>query len=295
MQESLYEIDKSYWKTGDKQWMAKRIAFWPKVEFMLSRYLRTKKTLNVVKQYYLKGKMPNWTALRSPGNPDSHLDLFNFLWLHPSRDEDYLTELRNLYIHSDLVMYEDVVNGFMHFFESQAIGTTGVFASMDDVNYPFLDGNGELMFRILVGNDVDAEYELAAYSLLPKKKTYKLPKFGLSEIALMGEWLAIETMLPFNEDYLYQFDLPLDIWCKKAERVDRCNMDFMHPNQLPYLEQAFYRICYFDTEKEGDTCRSRFAHKVRKIFDEREFIPEFKQMWRDVSGGRIVVDNAWES
>ena len=52
----LEQIDKSYWKLKDKQWVAERQANWPKFEAMLQDY-KTRKGLSIIKAYYLRGKM----------------------------------------------------------------------------------------------------------------------------------------------------------------------------------------------------------------------------------------------
>ncbi len=295
MHKSMLEIDTSYWEIKDKQWKTEREAAWPKIEFMLSSYIWTKNNLNAIRSYYLRGKMPSWRALRNPSDPSStHLDLFIFLWLHPSWDETLLKELRDHYIRSVFTTRQDIQKGIHHFFDSQCVIPICQYESMDDISYPYLEGRGELMFRVLVGNADDIEQDRTTYPFFTDTKPYTSPWFCLNEIVSMSQWLLIENMLPFNKEYLFRYDLPLEYWSRHAGRVDQCNTDFMDLGQQPHLERAFYRIYRFDTEKEGDTCRTRLVHKLRSMFDEREFVPEFKQMWLDVKAGKIEVENPWE-
>jgi len=63
---------------------------------------------------------------------------------------------------------------------------------------------------------------------------------------------------------------------------------------LKEYQKALYCFYHFDTEKEGDTSQTHFVNKIRKILDEREFIPEFKKMWLDVKADKIEVKNPWK-
>ena len=56
---SLESIDTSFWLTKDKAWVEARKADWPRIEKMFC-HRKTKRALTVIKQYYLKGKMPKW-------------------------------------------------------------------------------------------------------------------------------------------------------------------------------------------------------------------------------------------
>jgi len=292
---SLKKIDTSYWKTDDPEWVAKREAYWPAIEHMLNHYKsKKKKALNPIRDYYLRGKMPNWKGLKDWDDSFRHLDIFCFLWLHPSWDENLLTELRDAYISSDLIIYEDVSHGFGTFLDSQIIGPTSHVWTMDKLNYPYLEGHGELLFRVLMGDRSITEYEIQGYPTYGEKKIFKIPQTSLIHIASMGAWLRMERLLPFNNEFLLQYDEPLEWWYESVKDVDYFNLNEFNKKQKPHFPRSLYRIHHFDTEKEGDTCRTRFAHKIRKILDERDFTPELKQMWLDVKAGKIEVTDPWE-
>ena len=292
------EIDTSYWKTKDPDWMAARKAEWPRIQLML-KASKPSKALSAIKQYYLKGTMPDWDKFRDWDNPDRHLDLFLFIWLHPSWDEAVLTPLRDAYIASDLIVVGDINQGIGNF-----LGWSTVMACQDPTGREnewgyilHTDGHNELLFKVLMGDLSKTRYELEFIDrgLGREKVIYDLPQSSLHSIHTMGTWLCIKTMLPFNNDMLFQYDLPLDWWyqsCTKDERFfDR---DVYGKGQKPLIEKALWRIHHFDTGKEGDTCRTRFVTKMRKILDERPFIKDIKTMWEKVKAGEVQVEDPWE-
>ena len=110
-----------------------------------------------------------------------------------------------------------------------------------------------------------------------------------------GNWLCIKKMRPINEDMLYQYDRPLEWWYEcRARNEDYFSGDLRAEALRNSFGKALYRICHFDTNLEGDTCRTRFVHRMRKILDERPFIKEFKDMWGKVKSGDVRFDNAFD-
>lgn len=110
-QMSLESIDTSYWKTKDKEWVEQRQAQWPAIERVVSLN-RRKADVNVIKQYFLRGKMPNWEKYKDWDDLYRHLDLDLFLWLHPSDDHEVLKNLYRIYMESDLIDERDVTRGY---------------------------------------------------------------------------------------------------------------------------------------------------------------------------------------
>lgn len=102
-------------------------------------------------------------------------------------------------------------------------------------------------------------------------------------------------MTAVNEDFLFQYDRPLEWWymCRPVVE-DAFDKETFPDNQRKLVKIALYRIYHFDTQKEGDSCRTRFVHKMRKILDERPFIKEFEAMWAQVKSGKIQVEGACE-
>ena len=75
---SLEKIDTSYWKTKDQEWVAQRQAQWPAIERVVSSG-RRKAEVNVIKDYFLRGKMPNWKKYKEWNGDCRHVDLKMFL------------------------------------------------------------------------------------------------------------------------------------------------------------------------------------------------------------------------
>lgn len=293
MTDPLEHIDVSYWKTKDKQWMAERQEKWPEIEFMLSSY-KNRRGLNIIKAFYLRGKMPNWDALKDWGEYLRHLDLFVFLWLHPSWEAAVLKELRDLYISSELIVKDDLERGFGEFLGSQITIAAMPAASMDEISFPYIEGHGELLFSVMLGDPIQTEYKLKALSLLGKTQVYSLGPLNLAEINVMSAWLCLKKLLPIHKDFLYQYRQPLEWWYESSKEINFFDLDRENRKQIPRFQKDLYRIHHFDVNKEGDTCRSRFVMHIRKILDERPFFSEFEEMWRQVKSGEIHIENAFE-
>ncbi|MBK8973483.1 MAG: hypothetical protein IPM37_19840 [Hahellaceae bacterium] len=291
---TLKKIDTSFWKLDDAEWVQAREAYWPTLEVMLKAYKPKKKNISPIKDYYLRGKMPNWNGYKDWEDSSRHLDLFMFLWLHPSWDEGVLTELRDRYITSDLIVFEDVQKGFGEFLDSQIDIAAAPYRHMSQVIFPYIQGKGELLFKVMMGNPEITQYEIQGHPTIGKKGMFELPKEDLTVLCTMGSWLCIANMLPIHNDFLFQYDQPLEWWYQSVHAVDVFAQNERHQKIKPQIEKALWRIHHFDTEKEGDTCRTRFVTKMRKILDERPFIKDIKTMWEKVKAGEVQVEDPWE-
>ena len=299
---SLEVIDTSFWLTKDKAWMQARKDKWPSIEVMLSE--KTKKALNIIKQYYLKGKMPNWQALQEWENNDRHLDLFCFLWLHPSDDETLLYSLYREYMTSELIYETDAIAGYYTFLRSLIQDACARFLSMDDYYSPYLEGKGLTLFNVLY-KDIDfagvqMRKQLKSVERFQREAQHLLSANGYQDLFTFGKWLCLEVFLPGHEEFLLQYDEPFEWWylsCKNdAENFfNDKSQGYDTRKMIRYGGyKALYNIYHFDTKKEGDTCRTRFVLKIRKALDEREFSDDFKQMWLDIKAGKIDVEDPWE-
>jgi len=295
---TLETIDTSCWLTKDMVWMQARKDAWPSIETMLSK--KNKKAISIIKQYYLKGKMPNWKALQEWENNERHLDLLCLLWLHPSNDEQLLYSLYREYMESELIYKTDAVKGYSSFVYSQIQVASSQFTTMDGNYFPYLDGKGLVIFNVLY-KDIDfagvqMRKQLKNIDRFKTDAQHLLIGGKLREIYSFGRWLALETILPSHKEWLLQYEEPLEWWYSSC--VDEPTDYFTEKTKDYDLKQqlventykALYRIHHFDTEREGDTCRTRFVYKVRKILDEREFIEDFKKMWLDVKAGNVEVE-----
>ncbi len=234
--------------------------------------------------------MPDFKSLQDWYNHDRHLDLFCFLWLHPEIDESLLKSLRNEYVTSPLVLKEDVMVGIRLFVEYATLFPAGGYSEEKTLTMLSTHGNNELYFRVIFGDlDVPNIPEDNSQSWSISKKRAKL-----ENLIAMTFWLCNEKVIPYNEECLYPSELYLDYWYWCFPTNEDLFNNPKSKKSIPVVELALFRIHHFDTEKEGDTCRTRFVKKIRKILDERDFISVFKQMWLDVKEGKIEIENPWK-
>ncbi|WP_156312636.1 hypothetical protein [Marinagarivorans algicola] len=285
------EIDTSYWKLNDKAWVAERKAKWATIEPMFKDGAsKSKKGLGIIKKYFLKGIMPDFKALYEWRNTERHLDLFCFLWLHPSNDKQVLTILRNTYVNYPLIDEWDITVGVSILLDYVTYYASCEYSEAESVEFLSMDGQGELLFDLVMGdlsNPSIPEQDAKGWSV-------KKWREGLLFYYGMTDWLGNEKSTLNNEQCLYQSDLYLDYWYKSCSTDPAYFTKPKHKRLSRVIKLALYRIHDFDTEREGDSPRSRFVIKMRKILDERDFIHDFKQMWLGVKSGEIVIENAWD-
>lgn len=298
---NIKKINTSYWQRDDPEWVTQREADWPDIEFMLTHRKTKKKAINPIKDYYLRGKMPNWKGFKEWDDEDRHLDLFMFLWLHPSWDKAVLTALRDAYIASDLIVYDDVRTGAYSFLSSQiTMSCIWYQYPKKRISNPDLKGKGPLLLDVIMGDPAISQYEIEdrAGNGRGRKLIFEFPSGEYSNLVVAAGWLRIENILPINQEMLLQYDNALEWWYRGVAHDDDYFEKKQNKNKdIDVLGQyyiALYRIHHFDTQKSTNTCQINFAHKIRKILDEREFVPFFKQMWLDVKAGKVEVKNAWE-
>ena len=287
---SFPDIDTSYWLVNDKSWVAERKKNWEVIEKYYSDGLeKSKKGMNIIKRYYLKGEMPDFLALKSWNDETTrHLDLYSFLWLHPSRDRSVLINLRDQYVESPLVVTYDINIGLN--ISSHAGQMLPVREEKYvDLTRDFNSGGLNLfMFQIIVG-DLSKDY-------FPENRDtiHKVDKFrkGFDRFVIFGEWLCAKKLSVLSEDCLYQYDDYLQYWLKCCDKDT-----YFFGSSFKYyknaLVMALYRINRFDVEKEGDTARGRFVRKVRRLLDEHEFHPIFKELWAEVKSDTNDVKGLW--
>ncbi len=285
------EIDTSYWQVSDKSWLEERKESWLSVEpmFQGSAY-KSKKALTIIKRYYLKGIMPDFEKLKDWQSDERHLDLFCFLWLHPSWDKAVLTELRDAYVSYEFTQKEDVELGVNVFFAYAAIRAGGKYKKQDDdTDVLQTHGFNELLFNVIMG-DVDnstiPEAGRADWSCAKRRPE-------LDDIHEMSRWLGHDFVSQVAQDCLYQYANYLEYWYQCCETSEDYFSKNYNDRMLPHIKNGLYRIHNFDVEKEGDTCRSRFVLKMRKMLDEREFISAIKDMWQQAKAGTIETNNPW--
>lgn len=283
-------IDSSYWKLDDKTWVSERKANWEVIERCYSDGLeKSKKGMNIIKRYYLKGEMPDFESLRSWNDETlRHLDLYSFLWLHPSKDKNVLTELRNQYVNSPLVVEYDIKVGLGILFHSGELLPVRDAKHIDLTKDFNTGGINLLMFQLIVG-DLSKDY-------YPENRNtiHKVEKFrnGFNKFVIFGQWLCAKKLSVLSEDCLYQYDDYLQYWLKCCDKdVYFFGSSFKYYKDA--LVMALHRINRFDEDKEGDTARGRFVPKIRKILDEHEFHPTLKELWAEVKNNTNDIKGLW--
>lgn len=298
---NLESIDKQYWLTKDKAWMAARKAQWATIERFVEGN-RRRSEVNVIKQYFLRGTMPKWEKYRDWGDNDRHVDVSVLLWLHPSSDPDVLTPLFNAYIESNLIHPLDVIRGYSVFMDAEFVAASYSTKTIDDYLFRYMGNKNIIVFRILFEDIAYVKEKVAAlvaedYRGLVGKFEGTLERFGYVHLLMMSSWLLIDKNSFLIPNFLYQYDEVLD-WCVTdilTEHATEAFLKAIEPKAGLYdYQKGLYCIYHFNTEEEGDTCRTHLVHKIRKMLDEHDFIPEFKQIWEDVKAGKVDIKNPWK-
>lgn len=288
------EVDTQYWQLSDPVWVKQRQSEWLSIEPMLLGTMnKSKKAITIIKRYFLKGIMPDFEKLKKWDSDYRHLDLFSFLWLHPSWDEQILTELRHAYVHYRLVTQEDVEIGLSEFMSSAQSRAGADYEPNEDVSFiARTDGHNELLFKILMG-DLSIPYVPEYREKTRWRWQVARREEGIQDLLFKTKWLCNKHRHELAEDYLFQYDLPMQLWYEGSSKQQDFFTRKKFSKKVPYLDKALYRIHHFDDKKEGGTARSRFVKLARKYLDEGNFVAEFKQRWSDVKAGKIVVEDAW--
>ena len=285
-------LDKSYWKVDDRNWLQERKVQWGVIAKKLES-TKTRKGITVIKQYFLKGKMPDWVKMEDWGDAQGHVDVFMLLWLHPSWDAALLRGLRDQYLAFPGVRLDDVDYGYKKFISSASIASCHDYSSayLNHEDIPWVDtgGHNELLFDVLMDDYCREQIELARVEFEARvHPVFHFPKPDLGALISMGKWLCVKRMFPINEDMLYQYDAPLEWWYHGCAQ-DR---NFLNGPQLEAklenLTRALCRIYYFSYDAEGDSPRSRFVTKMRAMLNERPFIKEIEEIWLGIKRGEIT-------
>lgn len=284
------EIDLSYWKIDDKEWIANRKASWSNIEKYYSGGLeKSKKGMSILKRYYLKGDMPDFEDLRGWDNVERHLDLYSLIWLHPSKDPNVLIPLRDSYVNSLLIVEQDVQFGLRMLFDSGCYWPTVDLTGTDISKILCTGGLNKNIFELFYGNFEKPYFPEDA------KSSWSIHKFkyGYYHIIDMAKWTCAKTISVLSNDCLYQYDVYLNFWVSGCEADNKFFSGESYQLYEPYIIKALHRINRFDTDKEGDTARGRFVHKVRKLLDEHEFHPTLKELWEEVKSDTNDVKGLW--
>lgn len=284
-------IDTSYWRLDDKEWTAERKMKWIRIEkyYYYGGTGKSKKGMNIIKRYYLKGELPDFKSLKEWDNVERHLDLFSFLWLHPSRDREILTNLRNIYVNNPLIVEFDIRSGLNILYNSGCNIPTSDPENMDMDRAFDSDGYNLLMFDIIMGDFSKDEFPDQ------RKSDWVVNKFlfGYHDLVEFGKWLCVKKPNRLSGDCLYQYDEYLNYWLISCSKdIGYFNFSNFERHKQSFTK-AFHRIHRFDINKEGNTARTCFVQKIRKILDEHEFPSIFKKVWIDVKNDDNKIKGLW--
>jgi hypothetical protein len=292
----LDAIDTSYWKLKDKAWVAERKAVWPEIEKMLVGRKSLKKSLTPIKDYFLRGKMPKWETYRTWEVFDGHLDLFCFLWLHPSWDKDVLIELRDVYLRSNLKVKRDLKQGYSFFKSASYIRSSGTISSElvgdpDWTDIP-VTGHPELMFELMYG--INGVYEFD--EPIPRagsKDKYEIPTLDWVVILFAGRWLNLPVLVKRHQEFILQYDLPLQHFLQRLKDVETYRA--IEPSTIGNYNKflrTLYRIQNIHQVERSEQ-QVACAQKLYRLFETEEYLPEIKAMWNGVKSGEIEVPEPW--
>jgi len=300
----LSKIDTSDWKIKDPEWKEQREAQWPAIKRMLAPD-RRKSELNVIKQYFLKGKMPNWEKYKNwdEGVRDRHVDLFVFLWLHPTEDQAYLNHLCADYIKSDLIVYNDLTS-FDNFLRAEFRSLVAPGLSLDKYEGVYCGEKNILILRAWLANYSLYEERVMAMKADIKWIGGERGPATLTEyrdyvgFLYFRRWLLSEIDSPLVQTRLFRYFDVIDWGFKgfdefaEQEFLDSLRNDPFEMNLHNYRE-ALYCIQHFNTSSDDCSGRAGAVLQLRKLLDEYPYVQEFKEIWEDVKSGRIEVEGAW--
>jgi hypothetical protein len=291
-------VDKDHWHPNDTQWLAERKVAWPDVEDRLLVLGKKRKEINVVKRYYLYGEMPDWLKLQDDNADENHVDLYTFLWLHPSWDMNVLEPLRDAYVN-----YEPArAMRFWPVFQPIALGVNTACAagshrlSLDGKSIVMhAEGHFNELFDLCIGRGCRKEFLHFLLKERPWDQVYNQITFG--HLISLAEWLMIGRELnACNRDMLFQYEQPIEAWYYAVNALPNYFLDKkVESAKKSAIATALWRIFHFDLEQEGDTIRSRCLVKWRKLLKERSFeSPEFNEVLDIVLNDELRIYNPWK-
>ena len=279
--DSLDKFKNDAWHLDDRLWMESRKRKWADLEPVLRAYAKpTKRGLTPVKNYFLTGRLPDWNKYRDWDNYDRHLDLFCFLWLHPSKDRSDIKKLFDMYMNSEGPLNEDIAVGyqlFLNFFDECAHNPSNktphyLYVEDDDVQMLF-----DVMFlgqrkRLgkTVGNDDKVEYE------------YRSSSWGKMRCTLTWMSLSKYHFQEFRRLYWMRYDVVLEWWYQSFKNIKV--EDVRYTGKLDVvakrtLENFFRGFICLNTKAMVSDLQIELYNKLFQIFDERELPEEVKQIW----------------
>ena len=243
---------------------------------------KTKKGLNIVKRYFMTGKFPDWRKVNASWNYEDthgrHLDLFSLLYCHPVQDYQVLKPLRDAYLAGEAVGRErrDVFAG-CHTFLALALRDASSNGREYGASRKHFVCDVEMMLRLLFEDALDDKQSGSALGVSFRNGP------NIYGFSFVEKWLELDKLNAYGQRMLLQHDLALELMYANVcalEGRDRRTLFVGHTGAR--WERIFYGLHHYDFKKEGETIRAEVVAKLTHMLDEREWIPEVKQIWERV-------------
>ena len=299
-----YEIDTSFWKLGDKEWCSKRKEEWAKKERIIETFHKPKYGVSILKRFFMKGVMPDWNKYYDKDDQyGRHLDLFCFLWLHPSNDYNVLKPLRDAYIEADDVLADDIRIGIRRCFNfAVRESVSAMFSQIDPetgADIPLwlhADGKTKLIFDLCYGDLSEPKIRRVVFcrTMLEKTRTEVItkPTLGLDYIQFFSNWIYLQDLNQSNLDFILQHPGMLDWWYQSCPPKETVYPED-HWTILKKLQmyRALNKLFRYNLDTVAVPEQKEFAINLMHILDENSFPREFEEMWKNVKRGAVAVEN----
>lgn len=291
-------IDMTHWRLEDKTFQSERKANWPIVEEILTIcFHKTKKFINVVKKYYLKGELPDWVALNNADNSSTlyygHLDIATFLWLHPSHDEKTLAPLAKAYCAGHGRLPNDIQVGVRFLFE-WGMSPANMRRADWQAKCSCFQGKARLLFNLIYGCLEGGKLHMEVKGLWRTDVVHEIQHPNWSHFMQSTDWLCQKKLGPYQDEMIFQHEEVLHL----VFQVVNNNPDdalYWFNTTPDQPARALYRIANFDVKKEGNTLRTHYVNSVRKILDEGVHVPAIKDLWIRLQNDEVEVKTPWKT
>ena len=280
------DIDRSAWLLSDPAWVKARQAQWPLIEPVLSQHFGKKPAfLKIVQRFFLSGEMPDWS--KHVPDRQSHLDLYTFLWLHPSHDAAVLAELREQYVASPLTSATDIAQGHDHLAKLHRfspVGTKEEIAQRQAV-LPLLKA-GELMFSTLHGEQALQEERRDRPGTWFGFVRWEKWRADLCDLYHFVQWLTA----PRTASSPVPFLLEPSVWRwwqrDLSEETHRTRLAL----SLSWTQvlEPLMTLAAFDAAAGSDAVRAEAATRVRNWLDTQPHDPDLSAAWMLIKRGEFV-------
>ena len=285
--DSLDKFTNDAWQLDNSEWVKNRKKQWDKLEPVLKDHAKpTKFALTPIKNYFLKGALPNWKKYQDWDSVHStyrHLDLFTFLWLYPSQNEADMKCLFEIYMNSKFPLNEDVSAGYSLFFEF--LDSCAHNTNFKKPIYLYIDEKDvQTIFKAMflgqrkrsgktVGNEEISEYQ------------YSRMWFWNLRGAI--DWISIKEsqFKPFRAIYWVRFDPALEWWIENMTMVAVEDIEFSRDVRVVEKDNVadFFRK-FLSIRKNSifSEIQLELYNKLLAVFESEDLPLELRKVWLEI-------------